>query len=204
MSHPPFLLKVLAIILTLNFNAIAWAHHCHPGASEQGMQGLPLSDTSVYQLRGKWTAQDGKITALSSLRGQPVIVAMVYTSCTSACPMITAEMQRIEHKLSPRLQAKVHFVLFSLDSERDTPQRLLEFAKVHGLDLDHWTLFNGSPNSVQELAATLGIRYKQDPGGNFQHSNAITLLDTEGSVSLQLEGLGHDPKDLLQKVEELQ
>ena len=49
----------------------------------------------------------------------------------------------------------------------------------------NWTLLRGAPNDVLELAALLGVKFKKDLGGQFAHSNIITVLDANGEVVLQ-------------------
>jgi protein SCO1/2 len=45
---------------------------------------------------------------------------------------------------------------------------------------------------VQDLAMLLGVKYKQDAGGQFSHSNLITVLNTEGEIKFQRSGLQGD------------
>jgi protein SCO1/2 len=41
----------------------------------------------------------------------------------------------------------------------------------------------------------LGIRYKRDARGDFDHSNVISVLDREGVIRHQQLGLGQDPTE---------
>ena len=94
-------------------------------------------------------------------------------------------MKRIERE-SPR---DVGFVLVSLDPARDDPARLAMFATERGLDASRWTLLDGSDDSVRELATVLGVRYRRLSADELAHSNALTLLDTDGAVAYQHAGL---------------
>ena len=42
---------------------------------------------------------------------------------------------------------------------------------------------------MRELAALLGVKYKQEAGGMFAHSNLITVLNQEGEIVHQRAGL---------------
>ena len=76
--------------------------HTHGAAeSPDGARPAPLSGQSIYQVRAAWTDTDGKSVQLRSLRGKPVVLAMVYTTCTTACPLTVADLKRIESALSP-------------------------------------------------------------------------------------------------------
>jgi protein SCO1/2 len=155
----------------------------------------PLSGQSIYQVRTAWTDTDGKPVQLRSLRGKPVALAMVYTNCTTACPLILAKLKGIESALSPEARGRVWFALFSFDSERDRPEVLKKFASAHDLDPSRWRLYHGDRAAVRELAMVLGIRYKRDARGDFDHSNVISVLDREGVIRHQQLGLGQDPTE---------
>jgi protein SCO1/2 len=80
-------------------------------------------------------------------------------------------------------------VLVSIDPQRDTPGRLLEFA--HGSRLgERWTLLNGDDDALIELAAVLGVRYRRVSETEFVHSNLITVLDAAGNIAYRQETLG--------------
>jgi len=145
----------------------------------------PLPGTSIYNLTSSWTNQDGKRVMLESLRGEPLVVAMGYTRCKDICPMIVADMVAIEDRAKEASLKGIHFAFFSLDSEIDTPERLTAYAKDHGLDPVHWTLYQGDDMAVRELAAALGVRYRRDASGGFDHSAIITILDADGRIVAQ-------------------
>jgi protein SCO1/2 len=177
------------------------AHH-HSGAQPALDQARPqpLKGESVYNLDSTWTNQDGKETKLASFRGQPVVVAMVYTSCQGACPMTISDLKRIEDGLPATVRSKVRFAVFSFDSKRDTPAKLKEFAKARALDVSRWSLFHGEPAAVRKLSAVLGIRYKKDKNGDFDHSNVISILDPAGVIAHQQIGLRQEPKEAIAKL----
>jgi protein SCO1 len=164
----------------------------------------PLSGQSIYQVRTAWRDMDGKPAQLRSLRGRPVALAMVYTNCTTACPLILADLKRIESALSPEARERVWFALFSFDSERDRPEVLKKFASAHDLDPSRWRLYHGGRAAVRELAMVLGIRYKKDARGDFDHSNVISVLDREGVIRHQQVGLGQDPAESANRLESLE
>ena len=61
--------------------------------------------------------QDGELIKASALRGQPVIVAFMYTTCQNECPTIA---QQIRGALD-RLGSDVPVVAVSVDPANDTP-----------------------------------------------------------------------------------
>lgn len=138
---------------------------------------------SVYDLEGGWRDQTGAPRSLASLRGAPVLLAMVYTHCTATCPLAVAELRRIA-----ALEPGVRLVLVSLDPARDDPERLARYAADHALDASRWTLLTGSDSDVRDLAATLSVRYRRVTPDDLAHSNLITLLDREGRIVRQTSG----------------
>ena len=138
---------------------------------------------SVYDLRGSWRAQSGATRTLASWHGSPVLLAMIYTHCTATCPLAVSELKRIA-----ALDPGVRFVLVSLDPVRDDASRLAAYAAERGLDPKRWTLLTGSDADVRDLAATLGVRYRQVTPDDLAHSNLITLLDQEGRIARQSSG----------------
>lgn len=149
----------------------------------------PLPELSVYHLPGAWTDQNGKELTLQQLRGKVQVMAMVYASCPQACPRIIADMKSIDADLEKRHRDGVELVLVSFDPETDTPERLRQLAQEQGLG-PRWRLIRGDSQQVQELAAVLGVKYRKVSATDFAHSNLITVLDADGVVVHQQEGLG--------------
>lgn len=160
----------------------------------------PLTDRSIYHLESVWTSDAGKTLPLSHLRGRTQIVALFFTHCEFACPILVNDLQRIEAALPAKAREDVDFLLVSIDPTRDTPERLREFRAEKSLGLAHWTLLTGAEDDVRELAALLGVNYKRDARGQYAHSNLITVLGPGGEVVSQLKGLNQSIDDLVAKI----
>ncbi|HIA38925.1 MAG TPA: hypothetical protein EYN86_05405 [Planctomycetes bacterium] len=149
-----------------------------------------LPDTSIYLLDTKWQDQTGADRSLHDFSNEVVVAAMIFTHCEYACPRIVIDLQEIEKQIPVEQLDKVRWLLISMDSVRDTPDVLQDYAESKNLDTSRWTLLHGDDFAVRGIAAALGVRYKKDSNGNFAHSNIITTLDTEGRIAHQLLGLG--------------
>ncbi len=158
------------------------------------------TDKSLYLLDSKWTSDVGKTIPLSVLRGRPQVVAMFFSSCEYACPIIVNDMRTLEAKLPANVRAKTDFLLVSFDTKRDTVAALAAYRKKEKIPTANWTLLRGGEDDVRELAALLGINYSQDARGQFAHSNVITVLNAEGEIAFQQPGLNAAPTALVDAV----
>lgn len=163
---------------------------------ESMSMGAP-TDHSIYNLNSVWVDQHGDERRLASLGGRAQVVAMVYTNCTFACPRLLADMKRIEARIDPEHLGDVGFVLISIDPDRDTPERLREFATGARLDPERWTLLHGGEFEIREVAALLGVKYRRTSETDFAHSNVITVLNPAGEVVHRQTGFGSDPVESL-------
>jgi protein SCO1 len=150
-----------------------------------------VSDKSLYQLDSLWTNDQHATRKLGALRGRPQLITMFFTSCGYACPVLVHDMKQIEAALPANARTNVGFTLVSFDTERDTPAALAAYRQTHGLAAN-WTLLHGAADDVLELAALLGVKFKQDPRGDFAHSNLITVLDADGEIVMQQVGLNQE------------
>ncbi len=148
----------------------------------------PLPAASLYQAEADFTTDAGAGFRLAELRGRPVVLAMFFASCTYACPTTIGDILRIREKLPAGLRDEARVVMVTFDVERDTPAALRDFRESRALPED-WVLLHGSADSVRELAALLGVKFKREADGQFAHSNLVTILSREGEIVHQRAGL---------------
>ncbi len=167
---------------------------------EQATASAPRTEPSLYELDLGLTDAAGRKRRLEDFRGRPLVVSMVYTSCKSVCPRITADLRSLDRALPEDLRARTRFVLFSLDPERDTPAALTAFARAHDLDSTRWILLVSSEEDMRTLAAVLGVRFRPDEGGEIAHSAVITVVDAEGVIRHRQVGLAAETGPLVTAV----
>jgi len=192
MKTPGLAAAIVAIVIAV-VTAPADAQHQHHAAPA-----APPRSDSVYELSASFVDQDGKTVGLDLFRGHPVLISMFYTTCRDACPLLVADLKRIERGLPASTRTDLRVVLVSLDPEHDTPEALRALARAHGLDTSRWRLLRAPDDTVRDVAAVLGIRYRRLPGGGFNHSSVITLLDSSGVILTRVEGLGQ-PTDAVRE-----
>jgi protein SCO1/2 len=192
--------------LTANAEAAEHAAHGeaagdadHADAAEHGnhsdhtdheaLSAAPLPGTSIYHLATDFVDHHERALALPDLRGAPSVFVMFYGDCTTACPLLVRSAEQIEAALPDGLREETQFVMVSFDTERDTPQNLLAYARDKGLDKDNWHWLVGTPLQTRQLAALLGVQYRDAGNGVFAHSNLVTVVDPDGVPSARLEGI---------------
>ncbi|MGA9211698.1 SCO family protein [Kaistella sp.] len=144
---------------------------------------------SIFVLNSKWQNQDGKELQLKDLKGKNLVVVMIFTSCTTACPILVADMQKIESKIDKNKQKETTMVLVSIDPDNDTPEVLKAYAKQLNMDGEPWLFLRSDKESLRELANVLAVKYKKISPIVFSHSNIITVFNKNGEMTSQVEGI---------------
>ncbi len=160
----------------------------------------PITDLSIYNLPEKWTTQDGKNIELVELRGNVLVMVMIYTSCKAACPRLVADMRNIEEQIPQEYKDKVKLVMFSIDPEVDTPERLKEFSIENQMTGNQWLFLRSTEENTREFAAVLAVNYKRISPIDFSHSNIISVFNAEGEMTFQQEGLGVNYDNTVAKI----
>lgn len=160
-----------------------------------GLAEEPLPQESVYHLDVTLTDQDGDRFQLADRRGEPLVVSMFYASCPHVCPMLINTMQRTERQLEASEVEELEVLLISLDPERDGPEAFQDLVGRYGLDTDRWSLAVPDAADVRTIAAALGIRFRQLPDGDFNHTTVLILLNEDGVPVTRSETIPRvDPK----------
>jgi protein SCO1/2 len=162
-----------------------------------------ISELSIYNLPSKWTNQNNEEIQLNALKGDVLVMVMIYTSCQTACPRLVADMRGIEAQIPADKKDQVTLVFVSIDPKTDTPERLKEFAKENQMDSDKWVFLRGSEADTREFSAVLAVNYKKISPMDFSHSNIISVFDQGGELAYQQEGLGVNNKETISKIVEL-
>ncbi|AVR44640.1 SCO family protein [Christiangramia fulva] len=160
-----------------------------------------IPDMSLFNLSSTWTTQNGKDIKLADLQGDVLVMVMIYTSCTTACPRLVADMKNIEERLPEAAKKHVKMVFVSIDPETDTPERLKTFAQDRNMDQDPWLFLRSSEENTREFAAVVAVNYKEINPMTFSHSNIISVFSPKGELLFQQEGLGVNSDETVQSIE---
>jgi cytochrome oxidase Cu insertion factor (SCO1/SenC/PrrC family)/YHS domain-containing protein/mono/diheme cytochrome c family protein len=122
--------------------------------------------------------QHAQIVAKRSLRGHVWIADFMYTTCTSACPLITSRLVTVQRRLP---DAALRFVSFSVDPERDSVSELAKYAARWVAAETRWHLLRPDRASLSALVAGLGLALEQE-NADILHTNRLFLIDALGNV----------------------
>jgi protein SCO1/2 len=93
--------------------------------------------------------QDGEKMHLYSdvLKGRTVVISSFFTTCTSVCPPINRNLEKLQNALGDRFGRDVFIVSISVDPETDTPPRLKAYSnKFHAKP--GWLFLTGKKENV--------------------------------------------------------
>jgi protein SCO1 len=150
------------------------------------------------------TDQTGAQFTSSALTGHVTLLDFVYTHCTDACPLLSANFQEVQRKLSG--DNRVMLVSLSVDPQHDTPPVMAEYAQQFNADPNSWKMLTGDWDAVWDVVtgfkvATRPPRPAADapaPGGTeLTHTTAVVLIDPQLQVRAYLDGTGSTPDDLI-------
>lgn len=106
--------------------------------------------------------QDGKKVRFYSdvLKGKTVVVNAFFTSCTSVCPPMNRNMQKIQEALGDRMGRDVFLVSITVDPQVDTPDRLKKYAQSFHAG-PGWIFLTGKKENLDWALYKLG-QYVED------------------------------------------
>ena len=140
-----------------------------------------LSDLAAHQQLPDFalTDQRGAPFALSDLHNKVWVADFIFTSCPTICPPMTIQMASLQDEFSAE---EVHFVSFSVDPERDTPEVLLRYANDYGADGSRWAFLTGQRDTIYQLAHEGFNLAAGHRGSEILHSTRFVLVDQNQQV----------------------
>ena len=184
---------VAATVVLLNLACIGsalaeeMAHdhdHMHHDHAAMLAADLKRSVIEVAVPASKMVRQDGVSTSATKelAAGKPTVLAFIYTSCTTVCPLTSQIMSQVQTKLGADL-ANVRMVSVSIDPEYDTPARLLAYSQRFEA-APQWQHYTGS------LANSVAIQkaFSAYQGDKMNHLPLIFVNGGKSKSWVRLEG----------------
>jgi len=175
------LLILLTAVFTTAHNGLAQTPAAPPAPHDHShMSKTPEeSPAQKYFTDVELINQDGKKVRFYSdvLKGKTVVVNAFFTSCTSVCPPMNRNMEKIQEALGDRIGRDVFLVSMTVDPEVDTPARMKEYAqKFHAGP--GWIFLTGKKENLDWALYKLGqyVEQKDDHKTIFIIGNEPTGL----------------------------
>lgn len=166
---------------------------------------LNISQGALDNLVGNYafTNADGEQLTMNDLRGKPLVLSMIYTSCYQICPMTTRHLSKVVEKARDALgDDSFSVAIIGFDTRFDTPEAMQYFANKQGISDKNWNLLSISKEDLDALSKDIGFLYFPSSNG-FDHLIQATIIDADGMVYRQVYGQVFDTPLLVDPLIEL-
>lgn len=135
----------------------------------------------------------GKPFTRDDMLGKVWVADFVFTSCADACPKLQGKMRRIQDRLIPLEQGgEIALLSISVDPERDTPEKLRDYARTFGARPGMWRYLTGEQKEVEKTVVQgfhTAMAKIPVPGGDphaeafdIMHGERLVLVDRLGRI----------------------
>ncbi len=113
-----------------------------------------------------------------------VTINFFYSHCDEVCPLVTANLVKVQRLLGDRVGHDVFMNSITLKPEEDNPATLKKYMASFSVKPEGWTFLTGKPNDIEFLRKSLGFTYP-DPAidkdktqhiGNVRYGNEPLML----------------------------
>jgi protein SCO1/2 len=183
-------MRLRSAIVILMLMIAAGLAACSPRSTDVAEPGsYPAANSSDCLPAVTLVDQHGRDVTLASLKGRPVLIDFIYTTCPGPCPLMTARMAAVAKLLGPKLGSQVTFVSITIDPEHDRPAELEKYASAHGADAAGWLFVTGTPAQIDQVLALYHLQRMRNSDGTVNHSAASFLLGPDGHQVRQYQPL---------------
>jgi protein SCO1 len=185
-------LRTLVIVVTITSCLLA-AGGCQRDSRTSAVSASVLTDAKLVD-------QNGAAVSLASLKGKPLVVDFIYTSCPGPCLMETAKLANVALRLGTDLGSKVTIVSISVDPEHDGPKQLLDYSRQQGADEKGWYFLTGGPADVDRALAGFKLSRQIEPDGSVGHLVDMMLIGPDGRLVREYNGEVVKAQDIINDV----
>lgn len=125
--------------------------------------------------------QFGNDRRLASLRGRHVLLHVFYGTCLTVCPIVIEQLREVYSDLPATQRSKLVILSISVDSVRDTTERLLDLWHEEGA-FQGWIMAQPADRSIERVAQEFGIWVFAKKDGTINHSADLFLIDPGGRI----------------------
>lgn len=121
------------------------------------------------------TERSGKEFKSSDLDGQVWAASVFFADCPYECKQQNESIAQFAKEFGPE---GVKFVSITCNPERDTPERLREYARNFTKSEDQWLFLTGEMNYIRRV----GAEFFGVPIDNSTHGSRLILVDKWGNI----------------------
>ena len=138
-------MKIFVILLLLFIGPVSAQGQDQKSPAEKYFSDVELVDQDGRKLKFYTDVLKGKVVAINTF----------FTTCTSICPPMNRNFEKMQEAVGDRLGKDVFLVSISVDPETDTPTRLKEYSKrFHAKP--GWLFLTGKKENVDWALYKLG------------------------------------------------
>lgn len=182
-------MRIPAALLVLLSLWAAVPAAAHEGSRTVRPADLAVSATphlAVIKTAPDFTLPDteGWPVRLSALRGRVVLLSFIYTHCTAACPLLTAQMVRLQERLKREAGAShtVRLLTVTVDPARDSAEALRAYAERFRVDRTGWRFLRDEPGRLRPVLRAYDEWTRPLANGDLDHPARLYLIDREGRI----------------------
>lgn len=158
----------LAVLFSAMFALPAAAHGlAHKPGDKVETRSIKASDSQEkareYFTDTELTSHTGEKLKFYSdvLDGRTVIISFMFTSCVDACPLINANLQRIQERLKDRIGKDIFIVSITVDPKVDTSRVLADYRKQYKAG-NGWLFLTGSQKNIETVSSKMGQVFEKE------------------------------------------
>ena len=182
-----------SLIIIVAMTSLFAVAGCHRDSAGSAAAESVLTDAKLVD-------QNGETVALTSLKGKPMVVDFIYTSCPGPCLMETAKLANVALRLGSDIGSKVTIVSISVDPEHDGPKQLLDYSRQQGADQKGWYFLTGGPAEVDQALAGFKLSRQVEPDGSVGHMISMMLIGPDGRIVREYNGEAVRAQDIVDDV----
>ena len=150
------------------------------------------------------TDQNGERVEFGKLRGRPLVINFMYTSCPDVCPLLTASLKILRDHMKPAEARDIRFLSITTDPEIDSPKVLKAYSKRHEADAPNWSWLTGEARELAPVWQGFGVSVQRLAKGLIEHTTLTVVADAQGFMRFAYFGSAPDPEALLKDLRALE
>jgi cytochrome oxidase Cu insertion factor (SCO1/SenC/PrrC family) len=179
----------------------AYSFKVIPPKTKRGTEPTGMADVIAnFEL----TERSGRKVTNKDLLGKPWVVSFIFINCAGPCTRVTGQIKLLQDRFAGK---PVRLVTITVDPERDTPDRLANYADNFGAESE-WLFLTKDQQTIYPLIRdSFGLTVQEETGATrkkgweITHSTRVVHIDAAGRIRGKYDAL--DAVEMAQLVREV-